>query len=203
MDLRDATDRTLPPLRGLPHGARALIVQDGPRGHEGRDALRPVLQTLGLEVFLAPDSMRATRILDRVPIDLLILILQQPPAESLLEWVRTVQKGDAAPALLAIVEQHHGQIEQQCDALGAAAYLCMPVSARTLRRCIEAIFSRWRDRQQIQELQRRLTALQAAPVQAAPPTTAGRAAGPDAEHQVDDLWFGIFEQLLGPAACGA
>ena len=187
MDAIRLSDPTLQPIRGLPPGARALVVED--RAY-GRNTLRRGLQALGLEVFLSPHIERARRILARVPIDLLILNIHRPEDKQPLEWVRAVKDEFPDIALIVMADAISDQLERRCDELGAAAFLVPPVSLRTLRRCIERAFTGRRLQQKVLRLERQVaTATRTAP--------AASAAGPEPEHQVDDLWFAIFEQLLG------
>lgn len=192
MDKLRTSDPTLEPIRGLPYGARALVVEDR-RYRPARESFRPGLQSLGLEVFLAPSTDRAARILDRLPIDLLILDIHRADDRRALDWVRTVRQRLPDLVFIAVTDHRSDKLEQECDALGAAAYLAMPVSFRTLRRCIERAFDCRRCLQEIQRLKRQLAAAQSAAARSAPRP------GEEPEHQVDDLWFAIFEQLLGSA----
>lgn len=186
MDALHAPDSTLQPIRGLPHGARALVVEDRQYCHE---TLRPGLQSLGLEVFLAPNTDRAERILGKVPIDLLILDPLKAGDNQELDWVQSVRRQHPDIALIVVADPSTNELEQRCDALGTAAYLVQPVSLRTLRRCIQCALTCRRLQQKIRRLEQRPAA---AP--AATETTPG--AGQEPEHEVDDLWFAIFEQLL-------
>ena len=193
MDVMRTPNSTLKPIRGLPPGARALVVEDRVYCRHPQGTLRTGLQSLGLEVFLAPTTDRAGRILDRVPIDLLILDIHQPEQERELEWVRSVRQDRPDLLLIVLAEQRHDQLEQDCDALGAAAYLSTPVSLRTLRRCIERAFDSRGYLQEIQRLKRQLAAAKSSAARTA------SASDQEPQHQVDDLWFAIFEQLLGSA----
>ncbi len=184
MDALHTPDSTLRPIRGLPHGARALVVEDR---QYCRNTLRPGLRSLGLEVFLAPNTDRAGRILGRVPIDLLILDPLKAGDNQELDWVQSVRRRHPDIALIVVADPSTRELEQRCDALGVAAYLVQPVSLRTLRRCIQCAFTCRRLRQETRRLEQR-------PATAAIATMPG--AGQEPEHQVDDLWFAIFEQLL-------
>ncbi len=188
MNIQWTADSALPPIRGLPHGAPTLVVEDRTYYRHSRKTLRTGLQSLGLEVFCAPSSARASRILESIPIDLLILDIHHPKTAVGLDWVRSVRQHLPDLPLIVLAEQRHDELERNCDALGAAAYLSAPVSFRTLRRCIERAFDCRRHLQEIQRLKQRLTDAQAC----AGPKTAAI----EPEHQVDDLWFAIFERLL-------
>lgn len=180
----------LQPIRGLPHGARALVVENR---QYCRNTLRAGLQSLGLEVFLAPDVDRAERILSRVPIDLLILDIHRPEERQELEWARCINGQHPTMTLIVVADPSTDELEQRCDDLGAAAYLADPISFRTLRRCIERAFDGRRYLLEIQRLKRQLAAAKSAAAQTV------LAEERESEHQVADLWFAIFEQLLsGP-----
>ncbi len=189
MDALHTPDSTLRPIRGLPHGARALVVEDR---QYCRHTLRPGLQSLGLEVFLAPNTDRAERILAKVPIDLLILDPLKAGDNQELDWVQSVRRRHPDIALIVVADPSTNELEQRCDALGAAAYLVQPVSLRTLRRCIQGALT-------CRRLQEKIRHFEHQPAAAAGATATMPGAGQEPDHQVDDLWFAIFEQLLsGP-----
>ena len=188
---------TLEPIRGLPPGARALVVEDRQYCQFSRKTLRPCLQSLGLEVFLSATTKRAEQVLESLPIDLLILDFHRADDRQTPDWLRSVRKQYPELVFIAVTEQLSDELEARCDALGVAAFLATPVSLRTLRRCIERAFDCRRCLQEIHSLRKRVAAAESSAERGG----AGNGVGP--EHQVDDLWFAIFEQLLSPASRAA
>ena len=183
--MRALTNLTLEPIACLPAGARALVVDDGKPHIDGCNPLRPGLQSLGLEVFVAPSSERARRVLSGVPVDLLLVDLHPSSNRRTLDWLRSVRADYPDLVLIATADVRNDELERFCEAQGAAAYLTLPASFRTLRRCIERAFTCRQQLLDIRRLERRLEA-----------ATGTNVATPDVDHQVDDLWFCIFEQLL-------
>ncbi len=184
-------DSTLEPIRALPPGARALVVEGRAYCQFSRKTLRPCLQSLGLEVFVCPANRRAVQVLERLPIDLLILDFDRTDDWEMLDWLRSVRERYPERVFIAVAEQLSDELEARCDALGVAAFLATPVSLRTLRRCIERAFACCRCLQEIQTLRRRVAAAESSA------DKCGGRNGSCSEHQVADLWFAIFEQLLG------
>ena len=192
MNTLHATESDPSPITDMPPGTRALVVESN---RIDREALRIQLQSMGLEVFVARDLARARRILQEVPIDLLVLDTLRAEDQQGFECVRSVKAQHRDLVLIVIADQDANDLERHCDALGATAYLIRPVSLRTLRRCIQRAFTSRRQTREIQRLQRELDTANAVSAGANGP----RGSTSEPQHRVDDLWFAIVELLLNGA----
>jgi DNA-binding response OmpR family regulator len=141
---------------------------------------------MGLQVFAAPSTERASRILDSMPIDVLILNTITPNEDADLRWAAGVRRRQPELTTMVVTGRTTEALEARCDTLGVAAYFVKPVSLRTVRRCIARAM---RCRAQRTEL-RRLAARHSSARAGSEKDDRGDA------HVVDDLWFAILEMLV-------
>jgi CheY-like chemotaxis protein len=140
-DVGEEAERTAeppPPKRVAPDGdvqARILLVEDEPMVS---DMLRMGLVRRGWKVVTAANGREALEILDRQPVDLILMDLKMPVMDGLeaTRRIRQREKGADLP-IIALTAHDRPEVRQECKEAGMDDFLAKPVSLRQLYPAIE------------------------------------------------------------------
>jgi signal transduction histidine kinase/DNA-binding response OmpR family regulator len=126
----DASDSTTP--------RKVLVVDDEPAV---RETLAALLKESGFEVHTAEGGQEARTVIRSVPIDLMLTDLVMPTEEG-IELIRDLRKRHPRLKIVAMSGAFGAEVLDAAQRLGADAALAKPISAETLRSCVERLTAR-------------------------------------------------------------
>jgi CheY-like chemotaxis protein len=115
---------------------RKVLVVDDERAV--RETLAGMLEESGFDVHTAEGGPEARTIIHSIPIDLMLTDLVMPTEEG-IELIRDLRKHHPKLKIVAMSGAFGAEVLDAAQRLGADATLAKPISAETLRSCVERL----------------------------------------------------------------